>query len=210
MSDIYNGWYFGPEYNSLSQSEKEFNAGKAMTALRQNGFTIYAAAGVVGNMWAESMMNPGLWQGGVSHAYEAGVGYGLVQWTPWSDYWPWPVGSTDWPNNGPRQMERLIYERDNNLEFWHNQTIMPNWTWTRYCAIEPIPPETEEDAVNLAAEVFVYRYLAPANPESTLANRKAHARYVFQNCPGNGPGYLPPWLLMWWNWMPPTVSWPML
>lgn len=194
MSNILYNWYYGPEYNTLTQEEKEHNATLAMTYLRRNGFTKYAAAGVVGNMWAESMMNPGLWQGGISHAYNPGVGYGLVQWTPWSDYWPWPSDSTDWENNGPRQMERLVYERDNNLEFWHHQQDYPGWTWSNFCAIEPIPPETDDDAVNLAAEVFVYKYLAPANPESTLNNRKYHARYVFYNCAGYG-GDIPAWLL---------------
>ena len=163
-----------------------------MRALRQKGFTKWAAAGVVGNMWAESQMNPGLWQGGIVNQYAPGVGYGLVQWTPWSDYWPWPAGSTDWENNGPRQMARLIYERDNNLEFWHNQQLYPGWSWAAFCAIVPVPPDTDYDAVNLAAEIFCYRYLAPANPSGTLANRQFHARYVFDNCPGN---YVPPWLL---------------
>ena len=188
MSDMLNGWYYGPEYGSLSQAEKEHNANLAMTALRTHGFTIFAAAGVVGNMWAESMMNPGLWQGGSSHAYGPGRGYGLVQWTPWNDYWPWPAGSTDWLNNGPRQMERLIYERDHNQEFWHNTTTMPGWSWSTYCAIENEPPETENQTVNKAAEVFVYRYLAPADPAGTLSNRQYHARYVYNNCPGHGGG----------------------
>ena len=196
LSSVLYGWYYGPEYNTLTQDEKEANAAKAMSYLRQNGFTIWAAAGIVGNMWAESAMNPGLWQGGIQHAYDSGVGYGLVQWTPWSDYWPWPAGSTDWENNGPRQMERLKYEKDNNLEFWHNQTAMPGWSWSTFAAIEPTPPDTDDDAVNLATEVFCYRYLAPANPAGTMANRQYHARYVFANCPGNA---LAPWLLMWWS-----------
>lgn len=186
------GWYCTDVYGGLSQAEKESNASKAMTALRQHGFTIYAAAGVVGNMWAESQLNPAQWEDGTPYS----GGYGLVQWTPWSDYWPWPAGSTDWLNNGPRQMERLIYERDNNLEFWHSQQTMPGWTWTRFCNISPGPGETANDAVNLAAEVFVYRYLAPADPSGSLSNRQYHARYVYQHCPGS---VIPPWLLLWWN-----------
>lgn len=186
------GWYYTDTWGGLTQEERESNASKAMSILRQNGFTIYAAAGVVGNMWAESLMNPGQWEGDTPFS----GGYGLVQWTPWNDYWPWPAGSTDWLNNGPRQMERLIYERDNNLEFWHNTQTMPGWTWARFCAIEPEPGETINATINKAAEVFVYRYLAPSDPAGSLANRQYHARYVYEHCPGS---VIPPWLLLWWN-----------
>ena len=189
---MYNGWYYAEPTFRLTEEEKEFNASKAMTILRQNNFTIYAAAGVVGNMWAESGMNPGQWEG--DNPYHGG--YGLVQWTPWSDYWPWPAGSTDWLNNGPREMERLIYERDNNLEFWHNTTTMPGWSWSRFCALVPEQGQTINSTINLAAEVFVYRYLAPSDPAGSLANRQYHARYVYQHCPGS---VIPPWLLFKWS-----------
>lgn len=193
MSTLLYGWYIDDSgaYGALTQEEKEHNAYLAMSALRQNGFTIYAAAGVVGNMWAESQMNPAQWEDGTPYS----GGYGLVQWTPWSDYWPWPADSTDWLNNGPRQMERLIYERDNNLEFGHHPEIT-GWNWTRYCNIAPGPGVPANDAVNMAAEIFLYKYLSPSDPAGSLANRQYHARYVYQHCPGSA---LPPWLLLWWN-----------
>ena len=193
MSSVLYGWYYGPEYNSLSQDEKEANAAKAMSHLRQNGFTIWAAAGIVGNMWAESGMNPGLWQGGIQHAFEPHIGYGLVQWTYWEDFWPWPAGSTDWENNGPRQCERIEYERDTNDQFY-TPSGYPHLTWTDYETIRPASTETDNDAVNRAAEIFMYYYIRPGNPAGTLVNRQYHARYVFANCPGNA---LAPWLLMW-------------
>ena len=183
------GWYYDDSgtYGTLTQEEKEHNASLAMSILRRNRFTIYSAAGVVGNMWAESQMNPGQWQSGIPY----GWGYGLVQWSPWYDYWPWPADSTDWLNNGPRQMERLIYERDNHLEFWHH-TEITGWNWTRYCNIAPGPGVPANDAINMAAEIFVYKYLGPTDPSGSLANRQYHARYVYQHCPGT---VLPAWLM---------------
>ena len=193
MSELINGWYCAPyplAYNSLTIEEKKHNANKAMTILRKNGFTIYASAGVVGNMWAASQMNPSTWEviDNVPAVYRGG--YGLVQWTPYTDYSNW--AGADWENNGDKEMERLIYERDTNIEFWHNQTTMPGWSWTRFCAIEPSATEPERDAVNLAAEVFVYRYLAPRDPAGSLANRQYLARWVYENAPGMG---VPIWLL---------------
>ena len=52
------------------------NAEKIWNQLRAAGFTTYAAAGILGNMQAESGLNPDISQAG------GGGGYGLVQWTP--------------------------------------------------------------------------------------------------------------------------------
>ena len=186
MSNMYYGWYSINDYGALLQEEKEHNAVKAMSYLRQHRFTIYAAAGIVGNMWAESQMSPGQWQNNVPY----GNGYGLVQWTPYTLYSNW--AGANWENNGPLEMKRLQYEKDTNIEFWHNQTIMPGWNWTNFSEITPGPNETDYDAVNLATEVFCYRYLAPGNPAGTMANRQLHARYVFDNCKGSA---IPVWLL---------------
>lgn len=185
------GWYVTDTYGGLSQEEKEYNASRAMTTLRQNGFTIYSAAGIVGNMWAESQMNPGQWQSGTPYS----GGYGLVQWSPWSDYWPWPEGSTDWLNNGPRQMERILYERDNGLEFYPSHTY-PTWTWRKYQVFEPEEGLTPTETVNVCASVFLYNYLRPSDPAGSEANRKYHARYVYEHCPGS---VIPVWLLFKWS-----------
>ena len=185
MSNVLYGWYYIDYWNGLTQDEKETNARLAMTYLRQHGFTIYAAAGIVGNMWAESMMNPGQWEGDTAYS----GGYGLVQWTPYTLYSTW--AGQDWENNGPKEMERLSYERENGLEFYPSTTY-PQWTWTSFAAMAPVEGMTENETVDLAASVFVYNYLRPADPASTEANRKYHARYVFEYCPGTA---IPYWLL---------------
>lgn len=70
LSGILNGYYTGDLFNSgLS------NAQIIWLFLRQHGFSAAAAAGVMGNMYAESHLNP--------DAHEVGGygGYGLCQWT---------------------------------------------------------------------------------------------------------------------------------
>lgn len=190
---MYNGWYYTAPYDRLTDEEKEFNANKAMTALRQNGFTIYAAAGIVGNMWAESGLSPSQWQV-INHQEIPYVGgYGLVQWTPYTLYSDWAV--TDWENNGPKEIERLLYERDNGLEFYPSQQY-PQWRWRNFSQMAPEEGLTQDETVNLAAEVFLYNYLRPSNPSASEANRKYHARYVFHNCAGT---LIPTWLLFKWS-----------
>lgn len=53
------------------------------------GWTLEAICGMLGNMQRESTINPGIWEGLVV-APESG--FGLVQWTPSTNY-------TDWANN---------------------------------------------------------------------------------------------------------------
>ena len=189
MSAMLYGWYYTDTYGGLSQDEREHNASMAMTQLRQNGFTIYAASGIVGNMWAESLMNPGQWQGDTPFS----GGYGLVQWTPYTLYSDWAV--TDWENNGPKEIERILYEKANGLEFYPSQTY-PQWRWTNFSRMEPTEGLSQIETVNLAASVFLYNYMRPSDPAGSEANRKYHARYVYEHCPGS---VIPPWLLLWWN-----------
>ena len=185
MSNTLYGWYYTDHWNGLTQDEKETNARLAMTYLRQHGFTIYAAAGIVGNMWAESMLNPGQWEGDTPNS----GGYGLVQWTPYTLYSQW--AGQGWENNGPKEMERILYEREQGLEFYPS-THYPQWNWTNFSALEPVEGETATEAVNKAASIFLYNYLRPADPSATEANRQFHARYVFEHCPGTA---IPYWLL---------------
>ena len=189
LSDLYYGWYCINQYNALTQAEKQHNANLAMSYLRQHGFSIYAAAGIVGNMWAESGLSPGQWQGDTPYS----GGYGLVQWTPYTLYSDW--AGPGWDNNGPKQMSRLQYERENGLEFYPS-TAYPQYRWSSYAQIEPVEGMTINETINLATDVFLRNYLRPSNPDATLANRQYHARWVYANAPGR---LMPNWLLLWWD-----------
>ena len=185
MSDMYYGWYSINDYGALSQNEKEFNANLAMSYLRRTGFTIYSAAGIVGNMWAESQMSPGQWQGNTPFS----GGYGLVQWTPYTLYSDW--AGNEWENNGPLEMQRLTYEKANGLEFYPSTTY-PQWRWNNFAELAPTEGMTENDAVNLAASIFLHNYLRPASYDSE-STRQYHARYVFEHC--HGAGSMPIWMM---------------
>nr|DAP77565.1 MAG TPA: Morphogenesis protein 1 wall, phi29, hydrolase, infection [Caudoviricetes sp.] len=64
--------------SALNQSEMENNANIIINYYRSVGIDDRTIACILGNMQAESSINPGRYEGGV------GPGYGLVQWTPQS------------------------------------------------------------------------------------------------------------------------------
>ena len=177
LSDMYYGWYCTNTYMGLSSTEKDYNCSKAMGYLLRNGFTREAASAIIGNMWAESGMSPGQWEGGTPYS----GGYGLLQWTPYTLYSQW--AGPDWENNGNLQMDRLMYEKANGLEFY--RTAPFNMSFNEF-AVSTL-------STDYLTEVFEKSYLRPSNPDATLANRQYHARYVYQNIPS---GVTPPaWLL---------------
>ena len=198
--EMYENWYWVNDYATygrLTDDEKEHNATLAMRYLRSHGFSKWAAAGIVGNMWAESFMSPGQWE--FPTGYDTGSGgYGLVPWTPNYPGGPNPYitwaedNGWEWKNNGNLQMKRLSYEKSISIEFIPSTEYPIGWI--TYAGIEPQSGEDDYDAVNYAAAAFVYDYLRPGQQaiDDTLGNRQYHSRYVFDNCPGDP---IPPWLL---------------
>ena len=65
--------------STLSESQMKANAEYIYDYLIGQGFTKNAACAVLGNMQAESGINPGIWQ---YSNHDLSGGYGLVQWTP--------------------------------------------------------------------------------------------------------------------------------
>ena len=78
------GWYAKPSggygYNS---TEGRANIEQINGILNELGFTLEAQAGILGNIVAESALNPWRWQG---DSVNMSGGYGLVQFTPARDY----------------------------------------------------------------------------------------------------------------------------
>lgn len=86
------GTYWGNTYNSsnaLTLAQMEINANYIWTALKMQGWTRNAVAGMLGNMQSESSINPGRWQSDRVGGSSEGHGYGLVQWTPYTKYTNW-------------------------------------------------------------------------------------------------------------------------
>lgn len=111
-----NNWICSTSSIGLERSKQ--NADIIKTLLLRAGWTINAISGILGNMTAESNINPGRWEGGETG--NLGVGFGLVQWTPASKYINWvkdTYGTEDYAN-GDYQVARILWELENGVQFY--------------------------------------------------------------------------------------------
>lgn len=107
------GSYYGNDFNSsnaLTQAQMEVNATYIYSYLTSKGWTVNSIAAMLGNMQAESTINPGRWQG---NNVGGGPAYGLVQWDPFSKYTNWATsnGFSD-PSEMDSNLARIMYELD--------------------------------------------------------------------------------------------------
>lgn len=79
-------WIQGNRY--LSETEMQNNAKIVLSYLSGKGWTKNAVCGLLGNMQSESSINPGIWQGLIEGS-GGGGGFGLVQWTPYTNFTNW-------------------------------------------------------------------------------------------------------------------------
>jgi len=156
----------------LTESEMEHNAIEVWSYFKVWDWTLNAVAGMLGNMQAESTINPGRWEKGV----EYGGGYGLVQWTPYTNYSNW--AGAGWQNNGTKQCERIIYEWEDNYAQWGVTSAYPI-TFKQFSASTETP--------EYLASAFLYNYERPRYPGATEAYRQAWARKWYNYLGGVTP-----------------------
>ena len=103
-------WSNSSEAQSWSNQEREQNVNIIASFLNRNGWTYNSIAAVVGNMQAESYINPAQWELNrpIESYTENNIGFGLVQWTPWWKYADW--AGSDWRTNYDKQLGRLLFE----------------------------------------------------------------------------------------------------
>lgn len=113
------GKYWGNDYdssNSLNQYQMEVNARYIHSYLKDKGWTDNAIAGILGNMQHESAINPGRWEG---NDVGNGPGYGLVQWTPFTNHTDWASSNfhSD-PSTMDANLDHIIYELEHNKQYY--------------------------------------------------------------------------------------------
>lgn len=96
-------WTIGNFY--LSESQRQANAYEVYLFFSGRGWTLNAIAGMLGNMESESNINPGIWQN--LDAYNYSLGFGLVQWTPATNYTNWAASNGYEISNPEGQMKWL-------------------------------------------------------------------------------------------------------
>ena len=64
-------------------------------------------------MELESYINPAQWE--TQYPIYGAGGFGLVQWTPWTNFSEW--AGSGWETNYNKQLQRIQYELDNGLQW---------------------------------------------------------------------------------------------
>lgn len=159
------GDYYGSlpgESEVLSMGEMNVNATYIYSSLVALGYTINAISAMLGNMQAESSINPGRWQN--DNTGNSSLGYGLVQWTPSTKYTGWCTeqGLND-PSTMDSNLARIRYEVENNLQWI--PTDAHNLTFAQFVTSTVRPSEL--------AKAFLLNYERPADQSESVQNYRA-------------------------------------
>lgn len=175
-------WTNGNPFNEgWTVADQERNAREIWGYFQNQGWTLESVSGMLGNMEIESHINPAQWEEAYP-IYGAG-GFGLVQWTPWTNYTEW--AGSGWETNYQRQLERIQYELDNGLQ-WIPVAQDGNMTFQQYTQSTQTPGDL--------AMIFERGYERGTPLES---QRRAAAQKWYEYLGGVGPigGNIPIWLL---------------
>lgn len=162
------GTYWGNDYSSstaLSQKQMEVNATYIYSYLLSKGWSINSIAAILGNMQAESSINPGRWQSNIVGGNEDGHGYGLCQWTPYTKYTGWAIASgySD-PSEMDSNLARIIYEVENNIQ-WYGTGSYSGMSFEEFA--------TSSESVSFLAVGFLLCYERPADQSESVQNYRS-------------------------------------
>lgn len=169
--------YYGNGYDAQAWplSYRQNNANNVAYYFLQQGWTLNAICGMLGNMQVESYLNPGQWQHGIPVG-AIHTGFGLVQWTDRTKYTNFAEEyGIDWRTDFDFQLTRIQYELENGLQWqsvlWHGMTFREYAQST--------------DSVYTLTEAFLRAY---ENPEGgNLPLRQTHAAYWYEYFTGHPP-----------------------
>lgn len=163
------GNYWGNTFNSsnsLNTSQMQVNATYLYTALTEKGWTLNAIAGLLGNMQAESSINPGRWQS--DDVGNLNGGYSLVQWTPASKYIDWLPAGAD-ASTIDNAISRILWEVENNQQWI--ATSQYNFSFEEFTKSTDTP-------YNLAM-AFLANYERPEEPNQPIRGEYANNWYEY-------------------------------
>lgn len=157
----------------LTEEESKQNWLAFWSFFKAKGWTANAVAGILGNSFYESTVNPNRWQGDVPFAQPvASQGYGLVQWTPWSKIIDWLKEKGYYPDVskfGQGECERIQWEMENNQQ-WIATAAYPE----SFASFS----KSTADPYTLAIE-FLANYERPLDPNQPQRGTKAREIYNY-------------------------------
>lgn len=183
-----NNWIV-KESAALSLLEMQNNAKILRTVLMTNGgWSLNAVCGALGNIEAESTINPGRWENDIVNNYSAG--FGLTQWTPSTKLHNWITaryGNDDF-TNGDYQVARIMEEfTPPGLDQYYPTSAYPD-TMTEFKYSDKTP--------EYLAKAFLLNYERPIDTSTAVQNYRAtRARYWYNYLSSTPQLQLPIWLL---------------
>lgn len=178
-----------PFNEGFTRENQQQNAREIWGYFQQQGWTLEAVAGMLGNIEVESYINPAQWQ---LNTYIENpdpnnkVGFGIVQWTPWQKFATWAGNS--WRTNYAQQPRRIQYE----LEVDRTAPDSLQWLSRGIMSFYEFSQSTQTPAQ--LANVFFNCY----ERGTVYGNRDENANYWYEYLGGAGPivgGDIPIWLL---------------
>ena len=172
MITIEEGCYTGNAYLSLEQMQ--VNATYIYNYYLKKGWTAFAICGMLGNMQRESTINPGIWEN-LDQYQNSKNGYGLVQWTPASNYLDWCFENSLNSKYMSSNLARIDYELANGLQ------------WIKTDKYDESFQEftTSTQSPSILAEMFLLNYERAG--VSALEERQSNANYWYKYLTGNTP-----------------------
>lgn len=159
---IHSGNYY------LNTSQMTENAQYILDYFIAKGWTKNAICGMLGNMQRESTMNPGIWQN--LDEGNTSLGFGLVQWTPATNYTNWADSQgLEW-GVMDSNLKRIEYELANPSLQW---IVTPTYSES----FSEFTKSTESP--EYLASVFLYNYERAG--VSAEDERRTNARYWYDN-----------------------------
>lgn len=156
----------------LNQAEMENNAQIIYYYFSARGWTTEAISAMVGNMQAESTVNPALWEGMSPYGSS---GYGLVQWTPYTKFSNWY--GTGWETAYDGELDRIMYELNNGLQWDPARGDGETGSGTFYMTFAQFTTSTLPVAT--LANQWCYKYEYPATRPQPIRGQYAEAWYQF-------------------------------
>lgn len=182
-----NNWIV-KESVPLNMTEMKINAKIIREILMvEGGWTLNAVCGVLGNLEAESTINPGRWENDIVNNYQAG--FGIAQWTPSTKLRNWIIatyGNEDF-TNGDYQVARLIWEfTPPGLDQYYPTAAYPD-TMTEFKYSDKTP--------EYLAKAFLLNYERPIDSGTSVQNYRAQRARFWYNYLTSTVLNIPIWLL---------------
>lgn len=159
-SGTYGSYYVSSfnESESLNSEEQKINALYIYSFLLNKGWNKESISAMLGNMQAESSINPGRWQS--DDVGNTSNGYGLVQWTPATKYINWCTELNISPELMDSNLSRIVYEVENNLQWIATEDF--NFSFKEF--------STNAKGLNVIqlAKAFLLNYERPANQSDSV------------------------------------------